>query len=280
MNETLNMLQQYIAIAYLRLSKEDARLGESESIENQRSIIREYCQRNNIFLAHEFIDDGCSGLNTDRQGFILAMNALESGQFNMFITKDLSRLSRDHIEADKFIEETFPQLGVRYVAVDDGVDTLKEYDIIVPFKNLFNEMSSRDTSRKVTNAIRVKRDRGEYCTRAPYGYIKDPNDNMHLIPDPRCDWVVKKIFSMYASGERMIDIIRTLDAEGVPTPLELKNWENPVLTRSDRCVSFEKPEDAQKWTRSTIYVMLRNEVYLGHTVLGKTKRVNFKKKKR
>lgn len=279
MNETLNMLQQYIAIAYLRLSKEDARLGESESIENQRSIIREYCQRNNIFLAHEFIDDGCSGLNTDRQGFILAMNALESGQFNMFITKDLSRLSRDHIEADKFIEETFPQLGVRYVAVDDGVDTLKEYDIIVPFKNLFNEMSSRDTSRKVTNAIRVKRDRGEYCTRAPYGYIKDPNDNMHLIPDPRCDWVVKKIFSMYASGERMIDIIRTLDAEGIPTPLELKNWENPGLTRSDRCVSFEKPEDAQKWTRSTIYVMLRNEVYLGHTVLGKTKRVNFKKKK-
>ena len=84
---------------------------------------------------------------------------------------------------------------------------------------------------------------------------------------------------MYASGERMIDIIRTLDAEGVPTPLELKNWENPGLPRSDRCVSFEKPEDAQKWTRSTIYVMLRNEVYLGHTVLGKTKRVNFKKKK-
>lgn len=279
MNETLNMLQQYVALGYLRLSKEDARLGESESIENQRSIIREYCQRNNIFLAHEFIDDGCSGLNTDREGFLRALSALESGQFNMFITKDLSRLSRDHIEADKFIEETFPQLGVRYVAVDDGVDTLKEYDIIVPFKNLFNEMSSRDTSRKVTNAIRVKRERGEYCTRAPYGYVKDPNDNMHLIPDPRCDWVVKKIFSMYASGIKMRDIVKTLDSEKIPTPLELKKWQNPHWTRSNRYVVYEKPEDAPRWDRSYLYIMLRNEVYLGHTVLGKTTRVNFKKKK-
>lgn len=278
MNETLTSLKQYLAIAYYRLSKEDIRLGESESIENQRSIIRNYCEQNHIFIAHEFIDDGCSGLNTDRAGFMQALQALETGQFNMFITKDLSRLSRNHIEADKFIEEYFPQKGIRYVAVDDGVDTLKEYDIIIPFKNLFNEMSSRDTSKKVTNAIRVKRERGEYYASAPYGYIKDPDDNMHLIPDPRCDWVVTKIFDLYKQGVGVTDIVWQLEEDGIPSPLKMRGWKNPHDSRKNKSVHFQTPDDAPDWKKSTIYSILQNEVYLGHTVLGKTKRKDFKKK--
>ncbi len=272
-----NSLSQYLGLGYYRLSKEDLRLGESESIENQRSIVREYCQKNNIILIGEFVDDGCSGLNTNRAGFQAALSMIKSGQCNMFITKDLSRLSRDHIEADRFIEEIFPQYGIRYVAVDDNVDTMNEYDIIVPFKNLFNELSSRDTSKKVTNALRVKRERGEYCTRAPYGYIKDGQDNMKLIPDPRCAWVVKRIFEMYADGMKPHDICRTFNEEGIPTPLEVRGWAKPHDSRA-RKIEPKDPTVKNGWDRSTIYIILHNQVYLGHTVLGKTKRKDFKKK--
>lgn len=271
-------LQQYIAIGYYRLSKEDLKSGESESIENQRDIVRNYCKVNNIALIAEFVDDGRSGLNTDRDGFQQALSVLNSGQCNMFLTKDLSRLSRDHIEADRFIEEVFPQLGIRYVAVDDNVDTLREYDIIVPFKNLFNEMSSRDTSKKVTHALQVKRERGEYCTRAPYGYKKDPNDNMHLIPDDRCDWVVKRIFALYAEGVKPKEICRILNNEGIPTPTEVRGWINPHDGRKNRHVKLQDPSIKTGWDKSTIYVILNNRVYLGDTILGKTRRKNFKKK--
>lgn len=271
-------LKQYIAIGYYRLSKEDLKYGESESIENQRAIVRNYCKANEITLVGEFVDDGRSGLNTDRDGFQQALSVLESGQCNMFLTKDLSRLSRDHIEADRFIEEVFPQLGVRYVAVDDNVDTLKEYDIIVPFKNLFNEMSSRDTSKKVTHALQVKRERGEYCTRAPYGYRKDPEDNMHLIPDERCDWVVKRIFSLYANGVKPAEICRMFNDEGIPTPSVVRGWINPHDSRKNKHVRLRDPSVRTGWDKSTIYVILNNRVYLGDTILGKTKRKNFKKK--
>lgn len=271
-------IQRYIAIAYYRLSKEDLKYGESESIENQRAIVRKYCATNEITLVGEFVDDGRSGLNTDRAGFQEALSILEAGQCNMFITKDLSRLSRDHIEADRFIEETFPQLGIRYVAVDDNVDTLKEYDIIVPFKNLFNEMSSRDTSKKVTHALQVKRERGEYCTRAPYGYKKDPADNMHLVPDERCDWVVKRIFNLYADGVKPKDICSIFNEEGIPTPTAVRGWANPHDSRRNRHVTLSDPSIKSGWDRSTIYVILNNRVYLGDTILGKTKRKNFKKK--
>ena len=271
-------IQRYIAIGYYRLSKEDLKYGESESIENQRDIVRKYCATNGVTLVGEFVDDGRSGLNTDRAGFQEALSILESGQCNMFITKDLSRLSRDHIEADRFIEETFPQLGVRYVAIDDNVDTLKEYDIIVPFKNLFNEMSSRDTSKKVTHALQVKRERGEYCTRAPYGYKKDEADNMHLVPDERCDWVVKRIFNLYADGVNPRDICKTFNEERIPTPTEVRGWLNPHDSRRNKRVTLNNSSVRSGWYRSTIYSIISNRVYLGDTILGKTKRKNFKKK--
>ena len=255
-------------VDYLRLSKEDEREGESGSISNQRKRIQQYCQSNGITLVKEFVDDDYSGGNFNRPGFQDMISYLESNPgVTTVITKDLSRLGRDMSESSYYAERYFPERGIHYLAIDDSFDSEKE-NMLAPFQFAMNDMYLRDVSKKVKNALHVMMDRGEYCFGAPYGYKKDPKDMHHLIPDEMTAPVVTDIFSMASAGESAVSIANRLTAKGVLPPLQYRvdYLEGPSSGNSKFAT--------HRWNSTTVRRILNNPVYLGHTVLGKSKKVS------
>lgn len=255
-------------VNYLRLSKEDEREGESGSISNQRKIIQQYCQSHGITLVKEFVDDDYSGGNFNRPGFqemIAYLN--ENPGVTTVITKDLSRLGRDMSESSFYAERYFPERGIHYLAIDDSFDSEKE-NMLAPFQFAMNDMYIRDASKKVKNALHVMMDHGEYCFGAPYGYRKDPQDNHHLIPDERTAPVVTDIFSLAASGESAVAIAKQLTSKGVLPPLQYR------VDFKEGPSSGNRRFATHRWNPTTVRRILSNPVYLGHTVLGKSKKVS------
>lgn len=262
-----------IAFAYLRLSNEEAAEGESSSIKNQRMIIQDYCDRNGILLARVFVDDGWSGGNFDRPAFQEMIALLDQGKANVVITKDLSRLGRDMREASYYAEQYFPERGIRYLTVADNFDTEQE-NIMAPFQFAMNEVYLRDGSRKVKEVLKAKREKGLYCACAPYGYIKDPRNKNRLVPDEVTAPVVQRIFDAAARGDSSRKIALDLNDEGVIPPLKYK-----VLYQGN----FSEDGAARAsdlWNYTTVKRILKNSVYLGHTLLGKTKKASVKSKKK
>lgn len=262
-----------VAVGYLRLSREEANQGESSSITTQRTMITDYCNRNGINIVRFFADDGWSGGNFNRPGFQEMMRELEKGFVNTVITKDLSRLGRDMRESSYYAEQFFPENGIRYMTIADNFDNSRD-NVMAPFQFAMNEVYLRDCSKKVRDALRTKRENGQYCTCAPYGYMKDPTDKNHLIPDPNVADVVTRIFQMSASGMSCEKIAEALDRDGILPPLKYK-----VLYRAE----FGEEGAARasdNWNDRTIRRILKNKVYLGHTVLGKTKKASIKSKKK
>ena len=182
-----------LGFAYLRLSNEEAQGGESSSITNQRMIVQNYCKQNGITLVREFVDDGYSGGNFDRPAFQEMMKQLQQGKANTVITKDLSRLGRDMREASYYAEQFFPEHGIHYIAISDNFDTERE-NLMAPFLFAMNEVYLRDSSRKVKDVIRSKRENGQYCACPPYGYRKDNQNKHRLAPDEMTAPVVLRIF--------------------------------------------------------------------------------------
>ncbi|WOC74119.1 recombinase family protein [Intestinibacillus sp. NTUH-41-i26] len=262
-----------LAFAYLRLSNEEARNGESSSIANQRQMIRDYCQRQGIALVREFVDDGYSGGNFDRPAFQDMLRQLDASEANMVITKDLSRLGRDMREASYYAEQFFPERGIRYLTIADNFDTAHE-NVMAPFQFAMNEVYLRDGSRKVKDVLRSKRENGQYCACPPYGYRKDPMNKNRLSPDEQTAPVVQRIFDRAASGDSSRKIALDLNADGVIPPLKYR-----VLFRDDF-----SPEGAARasdlWNYTTVKRILKNPVYLGHTMLGKSRKVSVKSKKK
>lgn len=262
-----------LAFAYLRLSNEEARSGESSSIANQRQMISDYCHRNSISLVREFVDDGYSGGNFDRPAFQDMLRQLSQGKANMVITKDLSRLGRDMRESSYYAEQFFPEHGVRYLTIADNFDTARE-NVMAPFQFAMNEVYLRDGSRKVKDVLRSKRENGQYCACPPYGYRKDPADKNRLAPDEQTAPIVQRIFERAASGDSSRKIALDLNADGVIPPLKYR-----VLFRDDF-----SPEGAARasdlWNYTTVKRILKNPVYLGHTVLGKSRKVSVKSKRK
>ena len=262
-----------IAFAYLRLSNEEAAEGESSSIKNQRMIIQDYCDRNDIILARVFADDGWSGGNFDRPAFQEMIALLEQGKANIVITKDLSRLGRDMREASYYAEQFFPERNIRYLTVADNFDTEQE-NIMAPFQFAMNEVYLRDGSRKVKEVLKAKREKGLYCAAAPYGYAKDPRNKNRLIPDEETAPIVQRIFDCAARGDSSRKIAMDLNDDGIIPPLKYKvlyqgNFsENGAARASDL------------WNYTTVKRILKNSVYLGHTLLGKTKKASVKSKKK
>ena len=262
-----------IAFAYLRLSNEEAAEGESSSIKNQRMIIQDYCDRNDIILARVFADDGWSGGNFDRPAFQEMIALLEQGKANIVITKDLSRLGRDMREASYYAEQFFPERNIRYLTVADNFDTEQE-NIMAPFQFAMNEVYLRDGSRKVKEVLKAKREKGLYCAAAPYGYEKDPRNKNRLIPDEETAPIVQRIFDCAARGDSSRKIAMDLNDDGIIPPLKYKvlyqgNFsENGAARASDL------------WNYTTVKRILKNSVYLGHTLLGKTKKASVKSKKK
>ena len=262
-----------LADIYMRLSREEAKSGESQSISNQRNIIRQYCQDNNITIVREFVDDGYSGSNFTRPGFQEMLQHIDTGLVNTVITKDLSRLGRDMSESSYYAETFFPEHDIHYIAISDSFDS-NEVNLMAPFQFAMNDVYLRDTSRKIKQVINQKRKRGEYCACPPFGYMRNTNDRTNIIPDPNTAPIVQHIFELATKGHSAHAIADILTDESAITPLKYR-----VMYRDDFCEKGAS-RATDTWNHTTVKRILKNQVYLGHTVLGKTTKVSLKSKKK
>lgn len=263
---------QRTAVGYTRLSVEEAKEGESSSIINQKSIITQYCKDNNINLVNIFADDGFSGSNFDRPAFIEMMEYLRNVPVDMVITKDLSRLGRDMTESSHYAEIIFPEMNIHYIAISDNFDST-QVNVMAPFQFAMNDVYLRETSRKINQVIETKRRNGEYCACAPFGYMKEKGNNSHLVPNPDTAPIVQYIFKLAYEGMSTYSIATRLTEEKIITPLKYR-----VQTGNFTQKGAAKAVD--EWNHTTVKRILQNEVYLGHTILGKRKKVSLKSKKR
>lgn len=268
----------YRMAAYCRLSKDDGENKVSESIENQMKIIREYVSRSDdLEIADFYIDDGYSGLYfANRPEFQRMMEDIYKGRIQGLITKDISRLGREHIETSNYIERVFPSLGIRYIAILDGVDSISHSnEELAQFKTLFNDMYSRDISKKIRGSLTAQKKRGQFMSGfAPYGYVKSPEDKHHFIVDEGAAKTVRKIYNLYLAGYSKAGIAKLLNAEGILTPSEYKRQVQGLKYAN----ALEKGS-AKGWSYPTIDVILKNRVYTGAMVQHKSEKISYKVEK-
>ena len=260
---------------YCRLSQDDGIEGGSNSIQNQKSILRKFAEDHHFPSPCFYVDDGFSGGNFQRPAFQQMISDMENGEIGIIVTKDLSRLGRNQLHTGLYIEERFPMFGVRYIAINDNVDTdSSESNDLMPFKNLFNEWFIRDTSRKIRAVLKAKAERGERLgTRTPYGYRKAP-DTKKLIVDEDAAAIVRRIFAMCASGSGPSQIARILKKEQILTPT-MYAYTRYGITHT--CLDTAHPYN---WSDSAIANLLENEIYLGNTVNMKHSSRSYKDKRR
>lgn len=267
-----------LAADYLRLSSDDGDRAESDSIRNQRSLIQDFVNRHSdIALVEEYVDDGYSGANFERPAFQRMMEDVRNHKVNCIIVKDLSRLGRDYIETGRYIEKIFPVLGVRFIAINDhydSADTKNDADqIIVPFKNLINDAYCRDISMKIRSQLEIKRKNGQFTgSYAGYGYAKDPKDKNHLVIDEYAAEIVRFVFNLKMDGYSADRIAVKLNEMDVLTPMEYKRSCGFNYNCGFR--SYKKA----KWGASSVLRILKNELYVGTMVQGKTRKINYKVK--
>ena len=260
---------------YCRLSQDDGIEGDSNSIQNQKAILQKFAEDHHFPSPCFYVDDGFSGGNFQRPAFQQMISDMENGEIGIIVTKDLSRLGRNQLHTGLYIEERFPMFGVRYIAINDNVDTdSSESNDLMPFKNLFNEWFIRDTSRKIRAVLKAKAERGERLgTRAPYGYRKDP-DTKKLIVDEEAAAIVRRIFAMCAGGSGPSQIARILKKEQILTPTM---YAYTRFGMNHTCLDTAHPYN---WSDSAIANLLENEIYLGNTVNMKYSTKSYKDKRR
>ena len=251
------------AAIYCRLSKDDDLDGESASIANQRDMLEHYCEKQGWEVVEVYQDDGYTGMNMERPDLKRMIKAIERRQVNLVITKDLSRLGRNYLQTGYLIEDFFPRNGVRYIAMNDGIDTLRENNDIAPFKNILNEMYSKDISKKVHSSYLLKAQKGEFtgCV-APFGYRKDPEDKNHLLVDEETAPIVRQIFRWALEGHGPNFIRRRLEEQKVPCP----TWWNRERGIRNVRTKWEKQDPVNgryMWDFSVIKDILMNPVYAG-----------------
>ena len=272
MNDTM-----YKAAIYCRLSKDDEQCGDSVSIETQKMMLTKFCREQAIEIFDIYVDDGYSGLNFNRPSFKRLIQDLEDGKFNTVITKDLSRLGRDYIQTGYYIDIYFTSKRIRYIAVNDGIDTQHENNDIAPFKNILNDMYAKDLSRKVKSAKLQRALNGLYISgQPPYGYKVNPYNRNQLIIDEEVAPVVKYIFQLAENGKSFSEISRILEAEKYISPSAYK-----VMTGDTRFLKIAKSENQiYKWSYQTVRTILANPVYVGDMVNHKVEVANYKTKER
>ncbi len=264
----------YKVAIYLRLSRDDENIGDSESIINQREFLTKYVKnQTNWELEDIYIDDGFTGTNFNRPGFIRLKKDIEKGKINLVITKDLSRLGRDYIDTGYYLEKYFPAKRVRYIAVNDGIDTFEKNNgnnDMGAFKSVVNDMYAKDISKKVRTAKRTKAEKGEFIGAfAPYGYKKYPNDITKLVIDEEVADVVRYIFSEYNKGNGLSYIARRLNERKIECPSIYKQ----------RTTKYHCKTLTGLWGHETIKSILRNRVYIGELIQRKGEMVSYKVKK-
>lgn len=265
----------YKMAAYCRLSKDDGESKISESIENQLKLIREYVSKSDdLEITDIYIDDGYSGLYfANRPDFQRMMDDIYKGKIQGIITKDISRLGREHIETSNYIERVFPSLNVRFIAILDNVDSKSHSnEELAQFKTLFNDMYSRDISKKIRGALTAQKKRGQFMSGfAPYGYKKDPNNKHHFIIDEEAAKIVKRIFDMYLAGYSRDGISKILNGEEILPPSEYKR-----KIQGLKYANAHEKSGAKGWAYPTINVILRNRVYTGAMVQHKSEKISYK----
>lgn len=274
--ENLTGNKSFKAAIYVRLSKEDGDKVESDSIVNQKDLIRDYLKgMPDICVCSERADDGYSGVNFERPDFQKMMEDVRAGKVNCIIVKDLSRFGRNFVEAGRYIDQIFPFLGVRFIAINDGYDSFcsksSSDKILIPFKNLVNDAYCRDISVKIRSQLEIKRKKGDFIgSFAVYGYLKAPSDRHRLMVDEYASTVVQDIFKWKLQGISQQRIANRLNEMGILSPMEYKrscglNYKSGFQTN---------PQG--KWTAVSVGRIFRNEFYIGTLVQGKRSTPNHK----
>lgn len=275
-----NVKKMYKAGIYLRLSREDGDKLESNSIKNQRDFIEFFLKdKKDIIVVSEKIDDGYSGVTFERPALKELLEEIKIGTINCIIVKDLSRFGRNYIEAGRYIEQIFPFLGVRFIAINDNIDTGRDAtqtdSILIPFKNLMNDAYSRDISIKSRSQLKIRQKRGDFVGAFPvYGYSRSQEDKHKLIVDQEAAEIVKEIFAMRMAGYNNTYIAKYLNQLGVPSPMEYK------MLHDSRYDTPFKLNPRAKWLPMTVDRMLKNEIYTGVMLQGKETSLSYKIKKR
>ena len=262
-----------ITALYCRLSKDDGTNNESMSISTQKTMLKDYAKRNGFLNCQFYVDDGYSGTNYDRPAFRQLIEDIQDGEVSTLITKDLSRLGRNYLETGTYIEVFFPNHNVRYIAINDGVDSIDNAQMdITPFRNIINEMYAKDTSRKIKSALHARKMQGKYmATTAPFGYQKDEKDHNHLVIDEVTAPVVELIFSIAEEGVGLHTICNRLRKAKVIKPSFYKKE------------MFERYTDEEKmydWDTAYVSKILHDPVYAGNLTVAERPTKTMRSKKR
>lgn len=264
------------AALYERLSRDDDLQGESNSIINQKEFLEQYAVKNGFANFRHFTDDGYSGVTFNRPGFQEMIKEVQSGKIDVVIVKDMSRLGRNYLQVGFYTEMMFPEKGVRFIAVNNSVDSSKPNDNdFTPFINIMNEWYAKDTSNKIRAVFNSRMKEGKRCSGSiPYGYVVDPNDKNHYIVDPEAAEIVRRIFTMAKRGLGPTRIAEELNEQKVLIPSAYSELYHPENCRNHRY------HDKYKWTPTTVSYILDRQEYIGNLVLKKSTSDNFKMKKR
>lgn len=273
-NTLRNIVKEFFVAIYIRLSKEDETIGESESIQNQKKLLTKYVKEQKYTLVDIYIDDGYTGTNFNRPGFQKMLKDIETGKVNMVITKDLSRLSRDYIGTGEYVEKWFPLHNVRYVALTDNIDTFLDNsnNDIAPFKAILNDMYAKDLSKKIRTALHTMQSEGKWVGGCPpFGYRVDLNDKNHLVIDEVEAPIVKRIFNMFVGGIRISKIKCIFNDEKVPTFSVTRNRNFIRNGNNGNIYGY--------WCNATIKKILQNRLYTGDMIQNRRSRLSYKYRK-
>ena len=269
----------YNVAIYCRISKDDDNKAESSSIANQKIILTKYVEQQKWHIYDYYCDDGISGTTFNRPDFNRMIEDIDNGKVNLVITKDLSRLGRDYIKTGFYTEVYFAEKQVRYIALNDNIDTIHNDNDIAPFKNILNEMYAKDCSRKVKAAYKIKAARGDHHgAYPPFGYMKDPNQVGKLLIDEESAQIVRQIFSLSAQGNGASRIRAYLVENKCPTPAAYLHRKNPKYYEA--YFRDKKPEDHYAWSVTAVTRVLKDEVYLGRIIHGREISLSYKTKER
>lgn len=266
-----------ITALYCRLSRDDGGDKESNSIANQKQMLQSYAKSHGLSNTRVYVDDGYTGTNFNRPDFQRMINDIEMGYVKTVIVKDMSRLGREYLQVGYYTEQYFPEQGIRFIAVNDGVDTttgIDETTELAPFRNVMNEFYARDISRKVRSAHKTRGRLGEPLCQPPYGYLKDPQNKKHWVVDPDAAPVVKEIFDLYLDGNGEDTIARILEDEQHLNCTAY--WASKGINRGGRKIQ----PNPYKWKSSTIDGILKRQEYCGDILNFKTHSKSFKNHRR
>lgn len=272
--QSKNKNQIGITALYCRLSRDDRTESESNSIGNQKKLLSQKAKEMGLTDTKYYVDDGYTGTNFNRPGFQQLINDIEIGLVSAVMVKDLSRLGRDYVSVGNYTDSYFPEHNVRFIAVNDAIDSDEGESEIAPFKNILNEMYARDISKKIRSSHRLRGSMGEPLSQPPYGYMKSPENKKKWIIDPEAATVVKSIFKMCLDGKGNETIARELQENKVLIPMAY--WRSKGMNRGGK----KTQTNPYKWCKTTIQKILSQQEYCGDIINFKTYSKSFKNKRR